>query len=131
MNTNSVACDRFFLPRLPVKSGAPIHILYNETVNPMKKNLLNLQDALANETQWAKLPYISSDMQAMIEFIPSTPKPATIGYFQRWRDHPASFTTIILMVTIIVLGIVLIYYIHMKKTVGTKITIAMPSMKAP
>ena len=42
MNTNSVACDRFFLPRSPVKSGAPIHILYNETVNPMKKNLLNL-----------------------------------------------------------------------------------------
>ena len=130
MNTNSLACDRFFLPGLPIKIGAPIHLLYNKTVNPMKKDLLDLQDALASETHWAKLPYISSDMQAMIEFITSTLKPATIGYFHRWRDHPASFTTIVLMVTIIVLGIVLIYYIHMKKIVGTKITIAIPSMKA-
>ena len=50
MNTNSLACDQFFLPGLPVKTGAPIHLLYNKTVNPMKKDLLDLQDALANET---------------------------------------------------------------------------------
>ena len=48
MNTNSLACDQFFLPGLPVKIGAPIHLLYNKIVDPMKKDLLDLQDALAN-----------------------------------------------------------------------------------
>lgn len=130
MDTNSLACDRFFLPGLPTKVGIPINLIYNESVNPINKDLLDLQTALANETHWAKLPYIPSDMQAIIDFITSTPKPVTISYFQRWMDHPISFTTIAMIVMIIALGIVLLYYIRTKKTARTNITIAMSSMKA-
>jgi hypothetical protein len=130
MDTNSLTCDRFFLPGLPVKVGAPINLIYNESVNPIKKEFLDLQATLDNETHWAKLPYIPSDMQAIIDFITNTPKPATISYFERWRDHPISFVTIAIIGMIIALSIVVIYYIRKKKAVGTNITIAMPSMKA-
>jgi hypothetical protein len=77
----------------------------------------------------AKLPYIPQDMQAIIDFIRNTPKPITISYFQRRRDHPISFVTITILVMIMALGIVLLYYIRTKKTAGTNITITMPSMK--
>jgi len=130
MDTNSLTCDRFFLPGLPVKVGVPINLIYNESINPIKKELLDLQATLDNETDWAKLPCIPSDMQTIIDFITNTPKTITISYFQRWRDHPISVVTIAIVVMIIALSIVLLYYIRTKKTVGTNITIAMPSMKA-
>jgi hypothetical protein len=69
-------------------------------------------------------------MQAIIDFVTNTPKPTTISDFQRWRDHPISFATIAIIVMIIAVGIVLLYYIRTKKTAGTHITIAIPSMKA-
>jgi hypothetical protein len=118
-----------FLPGSPVRVGEPINLIYNESINPINKDLLDLHDALANETHWAKLPYIPQDMQAMIDFITSTPKPITISYFERWRDHPISFATVAMIVMVIAMGIVLLYYIRTKKTARTHITIAMPSMK--
>jgi hypothetical protein len=96
----------------------------------MKKDFLHLQAALANETHWAKLSYIPLDIQAMIDFITNMPKSVTMSYFQRWRDHPFSFATIAIIVMIIALDMILLYYIRTKKTVGSKITIVIPSMKA-
>jgi hypothetical protein len=126
----SLVCDQFIILKAPNKADKPINLIYNESISPSYKALINLQEALANETHWAKLPYIPSDMQAVIDFTTNTPKPITISYFQRWRDHPISFATIAIIVMIIALIIVLLYYIRTKKTVGTNITIAMPSMKA-
>jgi hypothetical protein len=131
MNTSSLACDRFSLPGLPVQVGAPINLIYNKSVNPMNKDFLDLQAVLANETHWAKLPYIPPDMQVTIDFINNMPKPAPTSYFQGWTDHSISLTVIVIIGMSITLVIVLLYYIRMKKKAGTThITIAIPSMKA-
>ncbi len=128
----SLVCDRFIIPKTPVKVGKPINLIVNESINPSYETLINLQEALANETHWKKLPYISSDMQDILDFIASTPKPIAINDFKIWSDHPISFATIAIVGALISVLIVLIFYIYrMKKTSGpsTNITISMPSMK--
>jgi hypothetical protein len=129
-DTKSLICDQFSLPGLPVSVATPIHLIYNESVNPIGKDFLDLQQTLANETHWAKLPYIPEDMQAVIDFIASTPKPITATYFQRFREHPVSLSTMVLVPMGITLSIILVYYIRMKKNSGTNITVALSSMKA-
>jgi hypothetical protein len=128
----SLACDRFIIPKAPVKVGTPINLIINESVNPSNKQLIDLQEALANETHWEKLPYISSDMQVILDFISSTPKPVAINDLKTWSDHPISYATIAIVGALISVIIVLIFCIYrMKKTGGpnTNITISMPSMK--
>ncbi|CAF1626703.1 unnamed protein product, partial [Didymodactylos carnosus] len=125
-------CDRFIIPKAPVKVGTPINLIYNQSVNPDYKKLINLQEALANETHWAKLPYISSDMQVILDFIASTPKPVAIHDFKIWSDQPISYTTIAMLGTLISTVIVLIFCIYSRKKTGgpnTNITISMPAMK--
>ena len=128
----SLACDRFIIPKAPVKVGEPINLIINESVNPSNKPLIDLQEVLANETHWAKLPYISSDMQVILDFISNTPKPVAITHLPTWSDHPISFATIAIVGASISIIIVLMFCIYrMKKTSGpkTNITISMPSMK--
>jgi hypothetical protein len=128
----SLACDRFIIPKAPTKVGTPINLIYNESVSPSYKALINLQEVLDNETHWVKLPYITSDMQAVIEFISNTPKPVATNDFKIWRDNPISFTTIAIIGALISLIIVLIFYIYNTKKTGRSsnhITISIPSMK--
>ena len=128
----SLACDRFIIPKAPIKVGKPIHLIINESVNPNNQPLINLQEALANETYWAKLPYISSDMQAILDFITSTPRPIAINDLKTWSDHPISWVTIAIGGTLISIIIILVFYIYRKKKTSgsnTNITISMPSMK--
>ncbi|CAF1577073.1 unnamed protein product [Adineta steineri] len=127
MNTKSLACDQFFLPGLAVTVATPIQLIYNASVNRLQKDFLDLQETLANETHWAKLPYISSEVQAIIEFIQSTPKPITTGYLQQWTEHPFSLTTLILVAAMVVLCVLLLYYIRTKIRTGANMTITMPS----
>ena len=129
MNTNSLACDRFFLPGALIKTNVTMNLVYNESVNPIEKDLHDLEKDLSNETHWAKLPYIPDNMQAIIDFINSTSKPVTIGYLERWTEHPLSISSIAVIILIIVTGIVLIYYFRTKKTQAARILIKMPSMK--
>jgi hypothetical protein len=68
----------FFLPGLPTKVGRKISLIQNETINPIEEELIDLHSIINNNTHWAKLPYIPSNMQARIDFINNTPKPSTI-----------------------------------------------------
>jgi len=45
-NEKALACDRFIIPRTPTKIGTPINLIYNETVNPSYKVLIDLQEML-------------------------------------------------------------------------------------
>src|SRR4051812_41396021 len=74
----ALACDRFIIPQALTKIDTPINLIYNESIRPSYEALINLKEILDNETHWEKLPYIPSDMQAIIDFISSTPKPASI-----------------------------------------------------
>lgn len=129
MNKKALSCDRFTLPGVPVTSGEPIQLIYNESVNPLKKDLLDLQAALANESHWEKLPYFSSELQAVIDYIKNTPKTPIRDDFLNWREHTSFYGTLIMIGLITAVGIVLLYYIRTKKSVGTNINITMPSMK--
>lgn len=129
MNTKTLACDRFSLPGMPVASGEPIQLIYNESVNPLNKDILDLQAALANESHWEKLPYFSSELQAVIDFMKNTPKTPVWFDHQSWKEHTTFFGTIVTMGMIIALGGVLLFYIRTKKSVGTNINITMPSMR--
>ena len=73
-----LACDRFIIPKAPISVGTPINLIYNQSVNADYKKLINLQEALANERHWAKLPYISSAMQVILDFIARTAKLAAV-----------------------------------------------------
>ncbi len=131
-NEKSLACDRFIIPKAPVKVGIPINLIINESISSSNEKLINLQEALANETHWQKLPYISSDMQVILDFIASTPKPVVINDLKIWSDHPISFTVIAIVGVLMSLIIVLIFYIYKTKKTGgptNNITISMPSMK--
>ncbi len=94
--------------------------------------MINLQEILDNETHWVKLPYISSDMQAVIDFISETPKSVTRNDFQNWGYHPISFTKIAIIGALTLVIMVLIFYIYRKQKTNrsiNNITISMPSMK--
>lgn len=128
----SLACDRFIIPKVPTNIDLPINLIYNETISPSYKALINLQEILDNETHWEKLPYITSDMQAAIDFISNTPKPTKIPAFQVWTEHPISFTMMLIVGTLILVIVVLVIFMCRKKKLGgidNQIVIAMPSMK--
>lgn len=128
----SLSCDRFIIPKAPTKIDSPINLIYNETISPNYKALINLQEILDNEAHWEKLPYINSDMQAVIDFISNTPKPSKLADLQIWTEHPISLTMILIVGTLIMVVVVLVIFICRKKKLGgidNRIVIAMPSMK--
>lgn len=131
-NEKALVCDRFIIPKTPTKVGTPINLIYNESISPSYKVLINLQEALENETNWLKLPYITSDMQEVMDFISNTPKSVATNNFKIWGDHPLSLTMITIIGTLILVIIVLVFFIYRRKKMGgitNRITIAMPTMK--
>ncbi len=128
----ALVCDRFIIPQAPSKIDTPINLIYNESIRPSYQALVNLQEILDNETHWEKLPYIPSDVQAIIDFISNTPKPSKISDFKIWSEHPISFTMIMVVGTLILVIVVIIVFVWGKKkqsAIDNRIVIAMPSMK--
>jgi hypothetical protein len=131
-NEKALVCDRFIIPKTPTKVGTPINLIYNESVSPSYKVLIDLEEALENETHWVKLSYITSNMQEVIDFISNTPKPVATNVFKIWRNHPISWITVAVIASLILVVIIVILFMFAKKkTVGTtnSIIISMPSMK--
>ena len=131
---NPLACDQFILPRTPAKLGKPMTLIYHDPIDSNKNNLVNLQRALANDTQWAKLPYIPSDMQLIIDFISSIPKPIDTRHFREWGTHPISITTMAIVGSLISVIIIFVLYIYCVKKKGTSVTtnnimLSMPTMR--
>ncbi|CAF4625157.1 unnamed protein product [Rotaria sp. Silwood2] len=115
VDTNSLVCDRFYLPGLPIKLGATVSLIQNSTVNPIEEDFIDLHSMIGNNTHWAKLPYIPSNIQAVIDFISNTPKPETTLGYKEWINHPMSFTGIIVACIGIILLSSLVYYFRSKK----------------
>ena len=134
MDTSSLTCDKFFLPRVPPQVGTTVNLIQNLSVDPLNKELLDLDELLSNNTYWAKLPYFPPNMQAVIDFISNTPKPTFSNDFRTWSSHPISITAVVIIIVFIAVIIVVIYLyfccIRTKKNnKNQNITIAMPSMK--
>jgi hypothetical protein len=113
----------------PNQSGIQKLLIQNETINPIEQELIGLHSIINNNTHWAKLPHIPSNMQVIIDFINNTPKPPTTPSHWQWTNHPISFTTVIIASIIISLSGILIYYIRSKKNKITNVTIATPTLK--
>ena len=125
----ALACDQFIIPRAPTKMETPINLIYNESVYPSYKALINLKEILDNETHWEKLPYIPSDMQAILEFISNTRKPTTVDDLKIWSEHPISLTMLIIIGTLILIIIIIVVYLGGYKRRGgieNQIVVAMP-----
>ena len=91
MDTKSLTCDRFFLPGLPMQSGPTVNIIQNVTINPVEKDLVDFHLTLSNDSHWAKLPYIPSHIQAIIDFITSTKKMTLAHHYTRWLESPIPY----------------------------------------
>ena len=74
-NDTSLICDRFFLPTIPVEKGAQITLLKNMTHDTIEEEIINLHALIINDTKWSKLPYIPSNVQAIVDLISETTKP--------------------------------------------------------
>ena len=126
----ALACDQLIIPRAPTKIDTPINLIHNESIYTSYNALINLKEMLDNETHWEKLPYIPSDMQAVIEFISNTPKPATNNGFKIWVEHPISLTMIITIVETLILGTTaFLFYMRVNRRRGgieNQIVVAMP-----
>lgn len=128
MDMNSLVCDRFFLPGLPSYDNDSLHLIYNKTINPFKKDFLDLDAHLANETHWAKLPYIASDIQAIIEFMTNTTQTTPVSTSNEWKGYVTHLQTIALAIMCLTVGSVLVY-LQRKKAQITNIAVTIPSMK--
>ncbi|CAF1521512.1 unnamed protein product [Adineta ricciae] len=127
-----LACDRFTIPKRPTNIGTPINLIYQEAIIPEDRTLINLQEALDNNTQWPKLPYISSELHAIIEFLNNTPATSTTSNTSVWENHPLSIVKITFIAILTLVVLVLIFCIfRFKKTMKSQnnLTITMPSMK--
>lgn len=127
-----LACDRFIIPKRRTKIDTSINLIYNESIRSDNSILINLQEALNNDTHWKKLPYISNDMQAVLEFLNNTPKPIINNHTTFWESHPISLSTIaITSILLLVVGFFIFYVLRLRKTVkaNNNITFSMPSMK--
>ena len=111
----ALACDRFIIPQARTKIDTSINLIYNESIHPSYDALINLKEILDNEPHWEKLPYIPSDMQAIIDFISSAPKPASIKDIQIWRDHPISWIAVAFIGSLVLVIIVLLFSVFAKK----------------
>ena len=130
MDTKSLTCDQFFLPGLPMQSGPTVNIIQNVTINPVEKDLVDLHSMLSNDSHWAKLPYIPSHIQAIIDFITSTKKTTPAHHYTRWLESPILYFMIFMGAMILVLTIALIFYVRKKKVKNTNFTITIPPMKS-
>jgi hypothetical protein len=131
-DTKILACDRFTIPRRMINIGTPINLIYNASITAVDRTLINLQEALDNNTQWRKLPYLSSELHAILEFLNNTPTPIIHTNVPILANHPLSLVTITIVGILILVVLILIYYIsRMKKTIKSKnnLTVMMPSLK--
>lgn len=130
-NDKPLVCDKFIIPRAPLIVGKPINLIYNESVIPPNDPLINLQEALNNSDHWEKLPYISSEVQTILEFLNSTPRAHTSRDIKYLETHPIAITrNILLGIAIIGIIILMIIIYRMKKKVrsSTNIMITVPTM---
>ena len=113
VDTTSLACDHFFLPALPLQIGSSISIIENMTMDPIAANLIDLHSRISNNSHWAKLPYIPSNMQAIIDFISltSTERNNHLNWHAQ-SNHPATWISIFVLVMI---TMILIHYLYRKK----------------
>lgn len=127
MDEESLVCDRFTLPGSPIQMDKTVSFIQNATINPIESDLVDLYTMINNHTQWKKLPHIPSNIQAIIDFMASTPKTEVIFGYQEWIEHPISFTGIIIAVFAILFVGIFVYYFRLKKKKSQNLTIRLPT----
>ena len=128
-DSTSIQCDKFYLPGLPRQVGKTTVFIQNETINPIDKDLINLQSIIEKNTNWTKLTYIPSHIQEIMDFISNTTQPPQtlfLGYF----SHSFMYYLNIFL-TIMILGLISyqIYRRWLGKKKARNIMIKMPSMR--
>ena len=126
-DSSPLSCDLFLLPGLTIQLEPKLVMYQNTTVNRMNEEIIDLDSLLQNDTKWEKLMYISSEVQNIINFTKSTPKPSEILFWGRFTTH-STLTLVIILIGIIISLITLqIIYCRSRCKKKPKITLSMPS----
>lgn len=107
----TLLCDHFNIPSPPETSEAPLTLWDFSLTNNSYGDNLNLLPFLYNHTRWPKLPFISNELQEVINFIAqktSTPRP--ISMLKDFHRHPIGIfnmaaLTIIVITLVIIMGL--------------------------
>ena len=113
----------------PFKVELTVSVIQNVIINPVREELVDLRSVLSNDTHWAKLSYIPSNIQATIDLISSIPKPIPTDNIKQWIEHSVSIITIVISAGAVALLVVLIYYIGAKMSKSMNLTITIHSIK--
>ena len=124
-----LSCGLFYLPGLPIQSTQLV-LYQNLTTNPVDEEVIDLHSFIHNNTEWNKLPYISSHIQAIIDHITNTTQPPEILFWGQFKTHSTLTFNTILIGMLVPLVIFLIGYIGFKNQSNSKVKISLPSWKA-
>lgn len=128
IDTNSLSCDQFHLPGLPIKVGSPISVLQNSTITALDKELVDLHSIIGNNTNWAKLPYIPPNLQATMDFISKEPQVDKKLDHKEWLQHPFSIGTgVVVIMGLILIGI-LVYCFFARRSKVPDVNISLPTI---
>ncbi|CAM2727026.1 unnamed protein product [Rotaria socialis] len=111
-------CDRFSISAAPLPTGPSLSLLDSSIFNTSGTDTIDLYQHLSNSTRWSKLPYISDNFQAVLDFIAKTsPPPATLP-INHPHQHPFSYLAIaFVLITLVLLGFLLYCHRARKSTV--------------
>ncbi|CAF1301565.1 unnamed protein product [Adineta ricciae] len=107
----TLLCDQFNIPASPEASGPPVSLWDFSLVNFTYGEKFDMSDYLRNHTRWPKIPFISNELQAVINFISQRSSPPSIvPTMPTLRDlhrHPIGILNIATLIIIISLLIIL------------------------
>jgi hypothetical protein len=128
-NNTSLICDKFFLLATPIEKGAQITALKNTSQDTIEEEILNLHAIINNDTKWSKLPYIPSNIQAIVDLISETTKPIEDPIKLKIQHHSHIVSVLSSGTAIIVILSFIIYKRYgKKKTPCITITFPLPTL---
>ena len=125
-------CDRFYLDELPMQSKLKMVLYQNATINEIDARITDLHSLMHNNNNWEKLPYMSSHIQAIVDYMKSTTQSPEILFMGRFQTHSIlSFTLILIGLLILLIAFLtcLICYFRYKNMKKTRVKLTLPSWK--
>ncbi|CAM4789375.1 unnamed protein product [Rotaria magnacalcarata] len=123
-------CDRFSISAAPLPTGPSLSLLHSSICNTSDTDTIDLYQHLSNSTRWPKLPYISDNFQAILDFIAKTPPPPVTLPINHPHQHSFSCLVIALvLITLVLLGF-LLYCHRARKSAVPAIHFQLPTTRS-
>ena len=108
-NGTIVHCPRFNLPGSAITDIKPIiNIIKNLSITEENKEVIDMHKELVSNATWKKLPYVNSEVDALIQHMLSQTIHAEKNNFKRTHLNRSSSKVIVLLLVSIVLLTIII-----------------------